>query len=117
MLSTKKIFISFFLIIISTVNAYADHVVLNGRRVVSADLLSMEVFQNKGCPISVQFFYQTRVHEYYQCQGEWSWGEVEKLTKYYRDKINIDKFIIYSDVIDKFSYICEKKKYSPANSC
>ena len=95
----------------------ADMVVVNSRYVWPDSTLEMKVHQNDGCRIIVNFLYDSTTDGKYACEGEWDWNSIEAMTTYYRDKINIDKNVSYSDVINRSSYECEKLPRKSVQIC
>ncbi|MBO6816396.1 MAG: hypothetical protein JJ891_16185 [Rhizobiaceae bacterium] len=96
---------------------HADMVVVNGRYVWSDTDLHMKVYQNDGCRIVVNFLRKNQSDGLYACTGKWEWNEIEKMTHYYRDKINIDKTVIYSNVIRQSQYQCKELERNSVNVC
>lgn len=99
------------------VPASADHVVLNGRLVVDQNELMLNVYRNDGCPVAIEFRRSNIVDGYYQCEGEWDWDNVRKLTRYYRDRLNNAREVDYFDVVSQFPNACKKLKYTPGTGC
>ncbi|WP_417769581.1 hypothetical protein [Stappia sp.] len=97
--------------------ANADHVVLNGRLVVNQDDLMLNVYRNNGCPVAIEFRRSNLVDDYYQCEGEWDWDTVRKLTRYYRDRVNKAGEVDYFDVVNQYPNTCKKLKYNPGTGC
>ncbi|OCW58670.1 hypothetical protein [Hoeflea olei] len=96
---------------------HADMVVVNGRSVVNQDRLSLEVYKNDGCPISMQFLRDNSVDRFFTCEGDWDWDDVKALTRYYRDRVNIEREVDYFDVANSFPNACKAVDYRPGGSC
>jgi len=86
--------------------AAADMVVVNKRLVYDSSLLELHVYQNDGCRVTFDFRYKNRSSRMFLCEGEWNWDEVENVTTYFRDKLNIDKKVSFPEVMSKSTYQC-----------
>ncbi|WP_306027516.1 hypothetical protein [Stappia sp. MMSF_3263] len=100
-----------------SVPASADHVVLNGRVVVDQNELMLNVYRNDGCPVAIEFRRSNIVDGYYQCEGDWDWDNVRKMTRYYRDRLNNAGEVDYFDVVNQIPNTCKKLKYNPGTGC
>ncbi|WP_346892556.1 hypothetical protein [uncultured Roseibium sp.] len=86
--------------------AVAEMVVVNKRYVYDSSLLELHVYQNDGCRVTFDFRYKNRSSRMFLCEGEWNWDEVENVTTYFRDKLNIDKKVSFPEVMSKSTYQC-----------
>ena len=102
---------------VSATAAQADLVVVNSPSVVKADELSLEVYKNDGCLISLDFRRSNRSDSFFQCEGEWNWDEIRKTTRYYRDRVNIDREVNYFDVVEQLPNSCKKVDFNPRAGC